>query len=223
MTRSSPGGAPLFLDPRTRDDTETTITKIKAITDSVQGWLDDADGAHLYHLVRDHAPSGVVVELGSWKGKSTIWLASAVRDRRGQGQVYAVDTWEGTGNEAVHTRMLASYAPHQLRDEFTSHIQKARLSDFVTPVQKTTGQAACDWQEGISVGLLYIDADHDYIACRNDFEKWSPLVMPGGYIVFDDVPHWPGPTRVVAELPPSYEFVAKSENQWVVKKGLRSQ
>ena len=53
---------------------------------------------------------------------------------------------------------------------------------------------------------------------RADFEHWSPFVVPGGYIVFDDVPSFPGPTRLVTELPRWYSYFAASPNQWWVRK-----
>jgi cephalosporin hydroxylase len=79
----------------------------------------------------------------------------------------------------------------------------------------TTLQAARRWDRGTSIGLLHVDADHSYEGVRADFEHWAPHVVRGGLVVFDDVPSWPGPTRLVTELPRWFRFYAATANQSV--------
>jgi predicted O-methyltransferase YrrM len=71
--------------------------------------------------VRFRAPTPIIVEFGSWKGRSTIWLASGVKDR-GEGRVYAVDTWEGSPGEEAHRDLLKGFGPDQLYEEFLQHL-----------------------------------------------------------------------------------------------------
>ena len=97
--------------------------------------------------------------------------------------------------------------------------QQLGVADIVEPMQMTTLEAAAAWPHGACIGVLHIDASHEYEDVRADFEAWERYVAPGGFIVFDDVPSWPGPTRFVQELPPSYEFFTASPNQhWVRKR-----
>jgi len=77
------------------------------LIDPIQGWLDPNAGGVLYQLARLRAPVPTVVELGSWKGRSTAWLGMGLLDR-GEGRVVAVDTWAGTSNEPGHAAMLAN-------------------------------------------------------------------------------------------------------------------
>lgn len=172
----------------------------------------------LYVLVRCFAPTGAVVELGAWKGRSTLWLGSAVRDR-GDGPMHSIDTWQGTTGEAVHRRLLRRYDADGLYREFVGNIEKAELGPYVRPWRMTTQQAAAKWEPTESIGLLFIDADHSYEAVKADFDAWSPFVAPGGFIVFDDVPSWPGPTRMVSRLPEGYDWVLSPPSHWVVCKG----
>lgn len=186
------------------------IIEIIHSVEGIQGWMDSTSGAFLYHIARFSAPKPLIVELGSWKGLSTAWLASGIKDR-GEGMVYAVDTWKGSPGEDLHQNMLREYEENQLHEEFISNIARLGLSDYVTPVLSDTGLAARKWisqYNEANIGLLFIDASHDYASVRRDFEYWSPMVLPWGFVVFDDVPSWPGPTRVVSELP-----------QWMVKSG----
>ncbi|HET7844797.1 MAG TPA: class I SAM-dependent methyltransferase [Xanthomonadales bacterium] len=168
-------------------------------------------------MARFQSPTAVVVELGSWKGRSAGWLASGLRDR-GIGKVFAVDTWRGTETEELHKQMLADYEHDQLYREFVRNMQRLGVSEYVEPMQMTTLQAAALWSHGRVIGILHIDASHEYEDVKADFEAWSRFVVPGGFVVFDDVPGWPGPTRFVKELPPEYEYFTTTPNQYWVRR-----
>lgn len=196
-------------------ETEYRLNDIRKKISSIQGWINDSAGAKLYELARFLIPTPVVVEIGSWKGRSTAWLAFAIKDS-GKGKVIAVDTWEGSINEGIHKKMLADYSENQLFNEFKSNMSNLNLLDYIQPIKMDSIGASKLVHE--EIGLLFIDAAHDYISVRKDFEFWAPKVKVGGFIVFDDVPSWPGPTRLVSELPRWYKQVAVSPNNWIVQK-----
>ena len=183
---------------------------------SIQGWLHDNAGGLLYQLAHLVPPSQAVVELGSWKGRSTAWLGFGMKDRNG-GKLVAVDTWKGTAAEPGHAEMLRNYGPDQLFDEFRGNMARLGLADHVEPWRMTTIEAARRWDRG-PIGVLHIDASHEYLDVRADFEHWAPHVATGGYIVFDDVPSFVGPTRLVTELPRWFQFQALAPNQICVRK-----
>ena len=58
------------------------LARIKAQADAAGGWMNDAEGLLLYQLARKCSGKGVIVEIGSWKGRSTIWLGHGSRDGR---------------------------------------------------------------------------------------------------------------------------------------------
>lgn len=180
----------------------------------VHGFLAPRAGVTLYALARWYAPTAIFVELGSWQGRSAVWLGTAARDR-GAGMLHAVDHWRGS---ATILDLLEGKEPDWLYRTFLQNIESCGLSTYVRPWRMSTLEAARQWS-GEPIGLLYIDADHDYEAVRADFEAWAPYVAPGGYIVFDDVPSWNGPTRFLSQLPAaSYEWITAPPNQWVVRK-----
>jgi citronellol/citronellal dehydrogenase len=211
----------LFLDPFSAgDDQQAVLARLKEIgpaIQEIQGWLDGNAGGVLYQMARFQSPTAVVVELGSWKGRSTAWLAQGLRDR-GVGKVFAVDTWRGTETEAQHRDLLAGYGPDQLYAEFLDNMRRLGVADVVEPLRATTLQAAAIWPHGTTIGVLHIDASHEYEDVKADFEAWHRYVVPGGFIVFDDVPSWPGPTRFVKELPVEYEYFTTTPNQYWVRK-----
>jgi predicted O-methyltransferase YrrM len=208
---NAPHAQPVAID---RNAVKARLAEIGPAINAIDGWLEPNDGGVLYQLARFIAPQASVVELGSWKGRSTAWLAHGLRDR-GAGRVVAVDTWAGTSNEPEHAKLLAGYGPDQLFEEFRANLRGLGLEAQVEPWRMTTLEAARRWDRGTSIGLLHIDADHAYEGVRADFEHWAPHVVRGGLVVFDDVPTWPGPTRLVTELPRWFRFYAATANQSV--------
>jgi predicted O-methyltransferase YrrM len=185
------------------------IESIREMFSSVPGWLELNEGPTLYELARFLAPVPTIVELGSWKGKSTCWLASAIKDR-GEGKVHAVDLWNWKpGKKQIHA--------DEVFDEFNLNLQNHGLAEYVETIRMRTVDASRRWRISNQIGLLFIDASHRYAAVRADFEYWSPMVAVGGYIAFHDVDTWPGPTQLVEELPKWYVKV-ETDGLWVCKK-----
>lgn len=128
-------------------------------------------------------PSGDFVELGSWTGLTTCYLATVARTR-GTGHVWAVDTFEGTREGGTQYQSIENYDGHTL-PAFTDRIERAGVQELVTPLVGLTTEIATRYP-GRPISLLLIDADHSYEGVRADFETWSPHVQPGGVIVFHD-------------------------------------
>src|ERR1700722_20027219 len=78
---------------------------LKNLIEPIQGWIDSRAGAELYRLVRFEAPTSTIVEIGPWKGRSTAWLAFAAKHRGDGSRVYAIDTWQGS-EEQAHKDLL---------------------------------------------------------------------------------------------------------------------
>ena len=198
-----------------------TVAKIEAVAENIQGWFGKDGGLLLYFLVCERIPVPIVVELGSWKGRSTIWLASAMRER-GDGRVFAVDTWPDASHDSIYEPLLHGYKGSQLFDEFQQNVREAGLEQFVEPIRRTTIDTARSWPKERQIGLLLIDADHSYEAVKQEFDVWIPFLAEGGYVVFDDVPGWVGPTKFVLELllePCTFLKIAgASQNQIALRK-----
>lgn len=138
-----------------------------------------------------------MVELGSWQGKSSTWIASGLRGKT-DACLYCVDTWEGS----VEHQAFLEKSRTDLMQVFNYNIERNNLSEYVKVIRMKTGDAAAEWKmrTDTKIDLLFIDADHSYDGVHRDFEDWECFVPVGNLIVFDDVPSWPGPTRLCAEL-----------------------
>jgi predicted O-methyltransferase YrrM len=152
---------------------------VKELIKDVPGWLSDEEGEALYELAQACTGKGVIVEIGSWKGKSTICLGLGSRAGNGV-RVFAID-------------------PHAdyRHGEFKDNIERAGIADLVTPVQGLSQQVAADFDEPIE--LLFVDGSHEEDDVREDFEKWVPKVVERGTVAFHDTTWHDGPRKVVAE------------------------
>lgn len=154
----------------------------------VEGWLSDAQGRALFRAAAETTGRGAIVEIGSWKGRSTTWLASGAR--LAGHRVYAIDPH----------RRSREYPAAETLDEFLGNVARNGLADIVEPLVMTS-EAAAAHIEG-PVELLFIDGDHSYEAVRRDAELWLPRLIEGGTVMFHDVATaaYSGPRRVVREM-----------------------
>ena len=165
----------------------------------IEGFLHPLEGYALMLLAAHGPGAGEVVEIGSYLGRSTCYLAYGAQ-RAKRPPVVAVDHFQGSPEHQPG----ASHESAVLKREgttygrFLSNLEAAGLSQHVRPVRQASLAAALDWRAPIR--LLFIDGDHSYEATGADFAAWSPRVEPGGLVGFHDVDVWPGVTRFYNEV-----------------------
>lgn len=151
-------------------------SRVKPLIAGVPGWLTDEEGEALYELARACTGKGVIVEIGSFKGKSTVCL--------------------GLGSQAGASVPIYAIDPHQERfPEFKTNVERAGIAELVRPVPALSQPAADDFDE--SIELLFVDGSHEYDLVLGDFEKWVPKVVEGGWVAFHDTTWTAGPRKVV--------------------------
>ncbi len=137
----------------------------------------------LYRLAATWPIDGDIVELGSWIGHTTCYLATACRVR-GRGRVHAVDTFAGHKEGDTQYDAIGRYQGSTL-ETFDRRVAHSDLNRWVDRYVGFTCDVAGRYT-GDAIRVLFIDADHSYEGVRSDFEMWSPLVADGGVIVFHD-------------------------------------
>ncbi|MCX8190279.1 MAG: class I SAM-dependent methyltransferase [Candidatus Diapherotrites archaeon] len=167
------------------------IEKVKKITRKIEGFLTEREGELLFSLAKDCKGQGVIVEIGSWKGKSTVWLAKGSK-RGKKAKVYAIDPHTGSSEHQKQGEKIWTF------EEFKKNIEKAKVDDIVVPIVKTSEDAAKDFEE--KVGLIFIDGAHEYELVKLDLDIWFPKVIEGGIMAFHDTTCWPGPKKVVEDF-----------------------
>lgn len=156
------------------------LPELRERLDCLPGWLTYEEGELLFRLARDCSGRGAIVEIGSWRGKSTTCLGLGSKAGKGV-RVYAIDR---------HTKGTFP--------DFERNMDAAGIADIVTPIAGRSQDAAADFDEPIE--LLFIDGAHEYELVREDFDRWVPKVVDGGVVAMHDTTWFEGPKRVADEL-----------------------
>ncbi len=143
--------------------------------------VKDVDAQRLAWLAAQVPEDGVVVEVGSFWGRSAGFMAAAMRPGV---RMYCVDKWTN---------------PVDL-DRFQRNMAKLGLEQSVSPLQGDSVEVARGWE--MDIDLLHIDATHTYAMVQADFQAWAHFVRPGGLIAFHDygAHTWPAVKRFVDEV-----------------------
>ena len=187
---------------------------------AVQGW----NGDHPSLTKLASAPGDkVVVDVGVWKGQSTITMASALRARGINGCVIGVDTFLGSRE---HWNLGPSFFTRRagmpdIYQTFLSNVHAMGLQGYVVPLPQTSLTAAWVLQKvGITAAIVHIDAAHEYDEVLRDASEYWKVLAPGGLLIGDDYhTTWPGVVRAAGEfsaktnVPLSIEFP-----KWIMRK-----
>lgn len=148
---------------------------VKQLPFDPHGWF--ANSKPLQSIIEKKQPK-TVIEVGSWLGKSTRFIASKIPQG---GKVYAVDTWEGSPQEQVH---LKDPRLPFLYQQFLSNVIHAGLTDVIIPIRMKSIEASKALN--IQADLIYIDAAHDTQSVTEDILAWYPHLQKDGIMTGDD-------------------------------------
>jgi predicted O-methyltransferase YrrM len=150
-----------------------------AVSGWVHGWISGAQRTKLFHLAQECPKGQIIVEIGSWKGKSTAILGWG--SKAGQKMlVWAIDPHEAT---PAYWIIHNGGEPQSSYPQFAANLNAGGLLDVVMPLTMPSQQAASILRE--PVGVLFIDGDHHYAAL--DVTLWASHVVLGGWIALHDI------------------------------------
>ena len=154
-----------------------------------KGFLDTVEGEALYTIAGEAGKLGPCLEIGSYCGKSTIYLGSACR--KNNSILFSIDHHRGSEEQQPGEE----YFDPELYDrktrrvdtfkEFRNTIEKAGLEDTVVPMVCRSELAARLWSTSLS--LVFIDGGHSYAAAYTDYNAWAGHIMPNGYLMIHDI------------------------------------
>jgi len=146
----------------------------------VEGWMTDAQARRLWEAAARVSEPGRIVEIGSFRGRSTIVLARAAA---GGVEVVAIDPHAG------NDRGPQEIAPDAARgnedfDRFHGNLRRAGVEERIRHVRLPSEDALDEVQA--PVDMLYVDGAHRYAPARADIERYGALVRPGGTLLVHD-------------------------------------
>ncbi len=165
------------------------IPDLPADIDQIKGFLAADEARALYDSALEAGRLGPVLEIGSYCGKSTIYLGLACREAGAT--VFALDHHRGSeehqAGEMFHDPELFDDSDGLVDTfrEFRRNIHGAGLEDVVVPVVAGSGAASRDW--GTPLGMVFIDGGHSLEAALTDYRCWTGHLVRGGILAIHDV------------------------------------
>jgi len=163
--------------------------RLRAAAEAAKGFMPPDEGLALYAAARQAVPYGPLLEIGTYCGKSTLYLAAAALE--GGGVVVTVDHHRGSEEHQPG----GEYHDPSLVDPATGLIDTlpvlrrslhgAGVEHVVIPIVGDSARVAGVWSTPL--GLVFIDGSHTEEAAQRDYHCWAPKVMPGGLLVIHDV------------------------------------
>ncbi len=164
---------------------------IKQLALSVKGFLAEAEGLRLFEIAVASSRQAPCLEIGSYCGKSTIFIAEGCR-LSAEHPLFAVDHHRGSAEQ----QLGQPYFDSELFDHregvvntfnhFTRNVRRAALTDWVIPIVADSRRVSRYWP-AVKLSLLFIDGGHSEADAFGDFDGWQPHVISGGYLCIHDI------------------------------------
>jgi len=162
---------------------------LRRAAEAARGFMPPAEGLALYRAAAVYAAAGPVLEIGTYCGKSTIYLASAAR-QAGQ-VVITVDHHHGSEENQpgweYHDASLVDPRTGRLDTlpYFRATLAGLGLDEDVIAIVGRSADVARLWRARL--GMLFIDGGHTEAAAQSDYQGWAPRVAHGGALAIHDV------------------------------------
>lgn len=160
-----------------------------SLLDSVKGFLDPEEGRRLYEIALEASRRGPCLEIGSYCGKSTLYLGSACRENNSV--LFSIDHHRGSEEQQPGEGYFDPDTYDCRRGcmdtfpLFRDILARSGLEDTVVPIVAASALAARRWCTPLS--LVYIDGGHTYQAAFTDYAGWAGHILPGGYLLIHDI------------------------------------
>ncbi len=159
------------------------------LLEGVKGFLEPEEGRRLYRAARDASRMGPCLEIGSYCGKSTVYLASGCKENNGI--LFSVDHHRGSeeqqpGEEYFDPELLdpASGRVDTLR-HFRNTLEIFHFEETVVPLVCRSDVAARAWAAPLA--LVFIDGGHALETVQTDYDVWARHIIQGGLLLIHDI------------------------------------
>jgi len=166
-------------------------SRVREVAVRAKGFLDEEEGLLLFKLALDASRLAPCFEVGSYCGKSAIFLAEGCRIT-GKHVLFSVDHHRGSeeqqpGQEYYDDELFdAELGRVDTFRPFVKNVDEAGLRDWVVPIVSTSERLGSCWP-GVRLGLVFVDGGHGEQDVRRDVSVWSARLVSGGYLCVHDL------------------------------------
>ncbi len=159
------------------------------IVNTVKGFMDEDEGNRLYEIALEAAKFGPCLEIGSYCGKSALYLGTACKECGGI--LFSIDHHRGSEEQQPgHGYFDPALFDHRIfkvstLEFFRKTLETAGLEDTVVPIVSKSETVAKLWNTPLS--LVFIDGGHSFEAAYADYNSWAKHLMPGAYLLIHDI------------------------------------
>ncbi len=161
----------------------------QTLIDSIKGFLDPQEGRGLYEIALTASRLGPCLEIGSYCGKSAVYLGSACRQNGAV--LFSIDHHRGSEEqqpgEDYFDPALFDFKTFCMDTLplFRQTLALAGLEEAVVPIVSRSDVVARSWATPLA--LVFIDGGHAFETARNDYDCWAGHILPGGYLLIHDI------------------------------------
>ena len=172
---------------------EKDINVSKKTWNKIKGHFGPHQQKFYTSIVKELPQEAVIVEIGTFHGRSTVFLAQLMQEKEKNGKIFTVDNF--VAREASITKKQA----HQ---RVMRNLKEAEVDHFVKALLSNSSDAAKDFEDE-SIDFLFIDGSHLFTQVVLDITSWYGKVREGGIIAGDDFSDgYPGVVRAVNQIFP---------------------
>ena len=172
------------------------LQKLKPEFNEIPGWFSYKE---LYDEVVDKSAfNATFVEVGTWLGKSTNYLATKIKESKKNINFTTIDTFKGTDDEELHQNIVGNYNGDIFYEFVDNTVLSNNYGNF--EIIKDSSKNASNQFANNSIDYIMIDAGHSYDALIEDLKVWYNKVKPGGIVSGDDYGVFGGVTQAADEF-----------------------
>lgn len=171
----------------------------------IRGLHNEEEMLFLYKEILKLPESSILVEIGTWEGRSAAIMGLAAE--KINGRVFTIDYYDHSLNYSLKEQ----YQSLALTNE---NLRRKDIKN-VLALQSTSGEMAEKWV--LPIDLLFVDGDHKYESVKADIESWLPKVKIGGFVMFHDYSSHEGVLPAVDEAINDKKLEKKEQVQSLLK------
>jgi predicted O-methyltransferase YrrM len=157
--------------------------------EEIKGFMPNHEGEALMSWAKTFSKIGPLLEIGSFCGKSSIYLGLAAKEKNQV--VFTIDHHKGSEEHQLNEE----YFDPEIYDEslnsvntfplFLKNIRIFDLEDSVIPIVSSSARVAKGWNKNL--GMVFIDGSHSLESATLDYESWGSHIKNGGALVIHDI------------------------------------